>query len=176
MASGLQTVAMLVAELVLAAAGVHAVSRAWGSNMAGRLPRYAPLASQRLARARAAIAAALAGCALVALRNGLTPATALTIAFGLSLGLVAPMVSLALFSRAESAHAATGAVASLAIGASLYGLRLEMLDADGLLICALSSGVAGFAVGWAGSVFARGAGEPPARHDFYADAPLDPGA
>lgn len=176
MASGLQTSAILVAELVLAAAGVHAVARAWGSNMTGRRLRYAPLASQRMARSRAASAAALGACALLALRNDLAPATALTIALGLSLGLIAPLVSLALFSRAESAHAAAGAVASLAIGVSLYSLHLEILDADGLLICALSSGAAGFAVGWAGSAFVRSAGEPPARHDFYADAPLDPGA
>jgi cation/acetate symporter len=177
MAAGLRATAVVLGALVLAGAGAQAATRAWGARMTGLRHRWAPLASQRLARSRVAMIAVVGGCALLTARTAVNPGVALQLAAALSVGLAAPLIALALFSRATSAHAAAGAVASLASGLFLLILGGGFPDPGRLMICALASGATGFAVGWAGAVFARDAGEPPRpRHDLFVDAPFDPGA
>jgi cation/acetate symporter len=177
MSSGLDATAGLLAALILAAAGVHAGARAWGMSIARRpQDRHAPLASQRLARSRAAMIAIVAVCATLAARASLHPQTALTAAGALSLACAAPLVALALFSRARSAQGVAGALASLGTAILLVVVEQAAGDTRRLLVGALASAAAGFIAGWAAGIFSPVATEPPpARHDLFVDAPLDRG-
>jgi hypothetical protein len=174
--SGLKSSATLLAALILAGAGVHSASRAWGMNMSGPASRYAPLASQRLARSRAAMIAVVALCAGLTVRAPLDPMTAIVAAAALSLGLMAPLVALAFFSRATPVHAAVSTLASIATALVVGLLERRMPDAGRLLLIALSAAAAGFALGWSAAIFSPGQRElTPARQDMFIDAPLDPG-
>jgi cation/acetate symporter len=176
MSSGLTASAAALAALVLAAAGAHMASRAWGINMAGRRVRYAPLASQRLARSRAAMIAIVALCAILSSRASFDAQTALAAAAALSLAFATPLVALALFSRAGSLQAIAGALASLATVLILCLAERRLPYVGRLLVGALTSAAAGFVVGWAGGIFSPAAGEQPlTRHDLFVDAPLDRG-
>jgi cation/acetate symporter len=180
MASGFGATAGLLAALILSAAGVLSAGRAWGMTMTRRpQDRYAPLASQRLARSRAAMIAILAACALVAVREPLDPRMALAVAGALSLGCVTPLIAFALFSRASNVQGFAGALTALAtvvllVVAERLGDGWERLEPGRLLVGALASAAAGFVAGWAAGVFSPRANEPPpARHDLFVDAPLD---
>jgi Na+/proline symporter len=176
LSNGLSASATLLAALILASAGVHSAARAWGLNMAGRLRRYAPLASQRLARSRAAMIAIVGLCAIASVRVPFHPMTALAAAAALSLALGTPLIALALFSRAASPHAIAGVLASSATAVILCLAERRLPDWGGMLVGALASGAAGFVVGWVAGAFSRRASEPlAARHDLFIDAPLDRG-
>ena len=60
---------MLLPALMLAAAGVHSASRAWGTNAGGAYERYTPLASQRLARSRTLTLLVIALCAFLTIAD-----------------------------------------------------------------------------------------------------------
>jgi Na+/proline symporter len=177
MSSGLNATAGLLAALILAAAGVHAGARAWGISMARRRQdRHAPLASQRLARSRAAMMAIVAICAISAARGPAPPQTVLAAAGALSLACAAPLIALALFSRAGSAQGVGGVIASLGTAILLVVVERAADDTRRLLVGALASAAAGFVAGWAAGIFSPSASEPqPTRHDLFVDAPLDRG-
>lgn len=176
MAIGLKPTAALLAALALAGAGVQSASRAWGMNMTGPAARYAPLASQRLARARAAMIAIVVLCASLSIRSPVSPMTAIMAAAALSLGLLSPLVALAFFSRATSVHAMAGALTSLATAIVIGLLERRAPDAGRLLAGALSAAAAGFALGWSAAIFSPGErASSQVRPDVYIDAPFDPG-
>jgi len=113
--------------------------------------------------------------AVVAARTSFHPATALAVAAALSLCLPTPLIALALFSRATSIHAAAGALGSLATLLLIAAAERRIPSADRLLLGALASAAAGFVVGWSAAIFSPAGREaPPARHDLFIDAPLDP--
>ncbi|WP_158816837.1 hypothetical protein [Methylocapsa sp. S129] len=176
MTGGLKSSAMLLAALMLAGAGVHSASRAWGANAGGAYDRYMPLASQRLARSRTLMLALIALCAALIVRLPFDPKLALVGAAALSLGLIAPVLALAFSPRTTSTHAAAAAFVSLATVLILGALESRVPDAGRLLIGALCAAAAGFIVGWSSAIFSPGEREaPPARRDLFIDAPLDPG-
>ena len=176
MMSGLRSTAVLLAALALAVAGAHSASRAWGlTNPRGVDRRYPPLASQRIARSRALALIVVALCAGLADRPILTPQTAIVAAAAMTLGLTAPVLALALFSRARSAHAIASLSASVATALVLGALERGVPDAGRLLIGALSAATAGFAAGWSMAIFSPdGRRRTAPLNDFFIDAPLDP--
>jgi hypothetical protein len=176
MNGGLQSSAVLVAALMLAAAGVHSASRAWGANATRAYERYTPLASQRLARSRALKLIGVAICAVVTLRINVDPRLALVIAAALSLGLIAPCLALALSMHANSAHGAAAILVSLSTLGALGTIDGRIPGMERLFTGALCAAAAGFLVGWATAIFSPGRVEStPARRDLYLDAPLDVG-
>jgi Na+(H+)/acetate symporter ActP len=177
MTSGLKSSAILLAALALAAAGAHSASRAWGLTNAGGFDRqHPPLASQRLARSRALALVVIALCAGLAGRLVFEPKFAIVAAAAAALGLIAPVLALALFSRATSAHAIASLSASLATALVLGALERRVPDAGRLLIGALSAAAAGFAAGWSIAIFSRDRRRRTAPlSDLFIDAPLDPG-
>jgi len=176
MMSGLKSSAILLAALALGAAGAHSASRACGLTNAGGVDRqYPPLASQRLARSRALALVVIALCAGLADRQILEPKFAIVAAAAAALGLTAPVLALALFSRATSAHAIASLSASLATALVLSALEPHVPDAGRLLIGALSAAAAGFAAGWSIAIFSRDRRRRTAPlSDLFIDAPLDP--
>ena len=176
MTTGLKSSAMLLAAVMLAGAGVHSSSRAWGTNAGDAYDRYMPLASQRLARSRALMLLVIALCAAVTIRSAFDPKLAILIATAVALALAAPAVALALSARATSAHAVATVLVSLATALILGVLEQRIPDGGRLLIGALCVAAAGFAVGWSSAIFSPGEREQaPARRDLFIDAPLDPG-
>jgi cation/acetate symporter len=177
MTSGLEASAVLLAALALAVAGAHSASRAWGlTNASGLIRRYPPLAGQRLARSRALALVVIALCAVLADRPIVEPQFAIVAAAAAALGLTAPVLALALFSRATSAHAIASLSASVATALVLSALEGRVPETGRLLIGALSAAAAGFAAGWSMAIFS---GDGPRRtaplSDLFIDAPLDPG-
>jgi hypothetical protein len=176
MNGGLESSAVLVAALMLAAAGVHSASRAWGASATRAFERYTPLASQRLARSRLLILIGVAVCAFATLRMAIDPRLALVIAAALSLGLVAPCLALALSTQANSAHGGAAVLVSLATLGALGAIDGRIPDVERLFTCALCAAAAGFLVGWATTIFSPGHAEStPVRRDLFLDAPLDAG-
>ena len=180
MASGFEATAGFMAALALTAAGVLSAARAWGMKMTRRpQDRYAPLASQRLARSRVAMIVVIAACAAFTARQPLHPQMTLAVAGALSLGCVAPLIALALLSRPSNAQGLAAASTALAtvlllVVAERLGDGWAKLEAGRMLVGALASAAAGFIAGWAAGVFSPRANEPPpARHDLFVDAPLD---
>ena len=176
MTSGLKSSAILLAALALAVAGAHSASRAWGLTNADGVDRqYPPLASQRLARSRALALVVIALCAGLTDRLILEPQFAIVAAATAALGLTAPVLALALFSRATSAQAIASLSASLATALALGALERRVPDAGRLLIGALSAATAGFAAGWTVAIFSRhGRKQTAPLSDLFIDAPLDP--
>jgi cation/acetate symporter len=176
MTGGLRSSAILLAALALAAAGAHSASRAWGlTNTRGLARQYPPLASQRLARSRALALIVIAVCAGLAARPLVDPKFAIVAAAAAALGLIAPVLALALFSRATSTHAIASLTASLATALVLGALEHRVPDAPRLLIGALSVGAAGFAAGWSMAIFSpEGRRRTAPLNDLFIDAPLDP--
>jgi hypothetical protein len=173
---GLKSSAMLAAALTLAAAGAHSASRAWGTNAGGAYERFTPLASQRLARARALMLIVIALCAAAAVRSPFDPKLALFAAATLSLGFAAPALAVASSARANSAHGAAAVVVSLATAWALAALEGRVPEPEKLLIGALCAAAAGFIVGWSAAIFSPGRrGSKPVRRDLFLDAPLDTG-
>jgi hypothetical protein len=173
--NNLRAAAGTLAAMTLAVAGVQSASRAWGltnARVADR--RFPPLASQRLARSRAIALAVIALCAGLADWPVLEPPSALVAAAAAALGLMAPVLALALFSRASSIHAAASLSASLAIALMLGAVERCAPDAGQVLIGALSAAAAGFAAGWSMALFRR-EGRPRSAplSDLFIDAPLD---
>jgi cation/acetate symporter len=176
MSSGLKASALLLAALSLCSAGVVSASRARGTNAGGAYGRYMPLASQRLARSRALLLAVVLLCVGMAHRLTFDPKAAIVVAAALSLSLIAPALALALWSRANAAHAIACVVVSLATAATLGALEGRIPNAERLLIGALCAGAAGFVAGWAAAIFSSSERSPnPARRDIFVDAPFDPG-
>jgi hypothetical protein len=176
MNGGLKSSAILVAALILAAAGAHSASRAWGTNAGGAYERYTPLASQRLARSRALMFIVIGCCATLATRAAFDPRLLLLAAAALSLGLAAPALALAFSTRANSAHGAAAALVSLATAIALGAIEGRVPDAEKLLIGALCAAAAGFIVGWSSAIFSPGQRDAePVRRDLFLDAPLDAG-
>jgi Na+/proline symporter len=176
MSSGLKSSAMLVAALMISAAGVHSASRGWGTDAGGAYKRFQPLASQRLARSRVLMLVVIGLCAGLAHGLAIDPRRAIVFAAALSLGLTAPLLALAFSARATSAHAIASVLVSLATALALAALGRRIPDAGRMLIGALSAGAAGFIVGWSAAIFSRREPEAtPARRDLFIDAPLDPG-
>ncbi len=175
MSNGLKSTAILLAALMLSGAGVHAASRAWGTNAGGAYGRYMPLASQRLARSRALMIIVIALCAGVAHRFDFDPKLAVVVAAALSLGLTAqPALALAMSSRATSAHAIAKRADELDDYRYSRPFGAPNPDAEGLLVWALAA-AAGFIVAWSAAIFSRDNREAnPARLDLFVDAPLDP--
>jgi hypothetical protein len=176
MNDGLKSSAMLLAALMLAAAGAHSASRAWGTSAVGAYERYMPLASQRLARSRTLALLVIALCASLTARTIVEPKLLLFIAAALSLSLVAPALAVAASERANSAHGAAAALISLATAVGLAVLEGRIPEPEKLLIGALCAAATGFIVGWSAAIFSpRRRGPSPARRDLFLDAPLDAG-
>ena len=176
MMSGLRSSVIVLAALALAAAGAHSASRAWGlTNTRGPDRPYPPLASQRLARSRALALVVIAICAGLAARALPDPRFAIVAAAAAALGLIAPVLALALFSRATATHAIASLTASVATAIVLGALERRVPDAPRLLIGALSVGAAGFAAGWSMAIVSPDGGRRIAPlSDLFIDAPLDP--
>jgi hypothetical protein len=174
MTTGLKWSAILPAALMLATAGVHSASRAWGTNAGGVYDRFMPLASQRLARSRALMLVVIALCATVTPQPAFDPRFAILIAAALSLCLAAPALALAFSARAASPHAIAAVLTSLATAVVLGAFEHAMPDPARLLIGALCAAAAGFIVGWSTAIFSPRGREPtPVRRDPFLDAPLD---
>jgi len=151
-------------------------SRARGTDAGGAYGRYMPLASQRLARSRALMLAIVLLCAGMSYRLTFDPKGAIVVAAALSLSLIAPALALALWSRANAAHAIGCVVVSFATAVALGVLEGRIPNAQRLLIGALCAGAAGFVTGWAAAIFSSSERNPrPARRDIFVDAPFDPG-
>ena len=173
---GLKSSAMLLPALMLAAAGVHSASRAWGTNAGGAYERYTPLASQRLARSRMLTLLVIALCAFLTSRTIVEPRLLLFTAAALSLSLVAPALAVAASERANSAHGAAAAAVSLGAAIGLAALEDRIPGPEKLLIGALCAAAAGFIVGWSAAIFSpRRRGPTPVRRDLFLDAPFDAG-
>ena len=176
MNDGLKSSAILMAALMLAAAGVHSASRAWGTNAGAGYERYTPLASQRLARSRTLTLLVIALCAFLTTRTIVEPKMVLFFAAVISLGLVAPALAVAASARANSAHGAAAALISLTAAVGLAALEGRVPEPEKLLIGALCAAAAGFIVGWSAAIFSpRRRGPAPVRRDLFLDAPLDAG-
>jgi hypothetical protein len=161
---------------MLAAAGAHSASRAWGTSAVGAYERYMPLASQRLARSRTLALLVIALCASLTARTIVEPKLLLFIAAALSLSLVAPALAVAASERANSAHGAAAALISLATAVGLAVLEGRIPEPEKLLIGALCAAATGFIVGWSAAIFSpRRRGPSPVRRDLFLDAPLDAG-
>lgn len=176
MSKGLNSSAFLLAALTLCGAGVLSASRARGNNAGGAYGRYMPLASQRLARSRALMLAIILLCAGMTYRLTFDPKGAIVVAAALSLGLIAPAVALALWSRANAAHAIACIVVSAGTAVALGALEGRLPNGEKLLIGALCAGAAGFVAGWVAGIFSSNENNPsPTRRDIFVDAPFDPG-
>jgi hypothetical protein len=176
MNDGLKSSAILMAALLLAAAGVHSASRAWGTNASAGYERYTPLASQRLARSRMLTLLVIALCAFVTTRTIVEPKLLVFVAAVISLGLVAPALAVAASARANSAHGAAAVLISLAAAIGLAVLEGRVPEPEKLLIGALCAAAAGFIVGWSTAIFSpRRRAPAPVRRDLFLDAPLDAG-
>lgn len=175
MNGGLRSGAMLVAALTLAAAGLRSASRAWGTNAEAH-QRYAPLASQRLARARALMLIVIAFCAALTTHGTFNPKLALLAAAALSLSLAAPALALACSARANSAHGAATAFVSLIAVLVLGAIEGRVPGTEKLLVGAICAGAAGFIAGWSAAIFSPDQRDAdPVRRDLFLDAPLEAG-
>jgi hypothetical protein len=134
MSRGLNASAFLLAALSLCSAGVLSASRARGTDAGGAYGRYMPLASQRLARSRALMLAIVLLCAGMSYRLTFDPKGAIVVAAALSLSLIAPALALALWSRANAAHAIGCVVVSFATAVALGVLEGRIPNAQRLLI------------------------------------------
>ncbi|HLH51010.1 MAG TPA: hypothetical protein VKV96_16845 [Roseiarcus sp.] len=170
----LRASALLISAILCAAAGVHTASRATSAESAYGYENV--LASARLARSRGLALLAVGIGALCALNHAVRPAEALVGALALSLAFLGPPLALAASSRSRAVHAIASVATSLATIAALAwtnGSAFVLAQAPAV---ALTGAAAGFALGWAASLFGGSPrqAEPPAT--LFVESPFDPGA
>jgi cation/acetate symporter len=166
-AAGLRGSAGLVAAVLCACAGAHTASRAVGvEGKAYGLGTV--LASRRLAGARQLAVLAVALCGFFSYRRAIEPSAALLDAAALSLAATVPALGLAASARASAVHVLAGIVVSLAAIVGLAELQGWDFVANHAPATALNGAAAGFAVGWAASLFGG------RRDGSLADGPLRP--
>jgi len=159
--------AALAGSLALARAGVHVSSRAFGVALADRPPPYPTLASERLARMRAAQLAVVAGCVAFDRQGFVGSRAALLGAMALSLAFTTPIVALAAIGRAGPAAASAGALAAIAAAVYFFAASPTGLPPAGALFeRALAAAVAAFIVGSAVCLASPRRGPPPTPGSF----------
>ncbi|HXW20249.1 MAG TPA: hypothetical protein VEK35_07095, partial [Roseiarcus sp.] len=151
-AAGLRSSADLAAATICACAGVQTASRAVAFEARG-YGLQTVLASRRLAGVRQLAVLAIALCGLLSYRQAVLPSSALVDASALSLAAIAPALGLAASQRASSVHALAAFVVSAAAIAGLAELQGWIFVAEHAPMAALTAAAAGFAVGWAASLF-----------------------
>jgi cation/acetate symporter len=150
-AQSLRASALLIAALICAAAGAHTASRAVAAQSSYGYENV--LASARLARSRGLALLTIAIGAASALSHAIRPAEALIDATALSLAFLGPPLALALSPRSRVAQATVAVATSIAAIAALTWLNGWPALLRQAPEFALTGAAAGFAVGWAASLF-----------------------
>jgi cation/acetate symporter len=167
--------ALLICALVCAAAGVHTASRAMSADSAYGYESV--LASRRLARSRGLALLAVAIDAALTLKRALDPGEALLLAATLSLAFLGPALALAVSSRARAANATAALFASVAAIGGLAWANDWTLPIARAPAFAMAGAAAGFAIGWAASLFGGSqTGREAAPQRLFVETPFDPGA
>jgi Na+/proline symporter len=175
-AAGLRGSADLAAAAICACAGVQTASRAVAFEARG-YGLQTVLASRRLAGARQLAVLAIALCGLVSYRQAILPSRALVDASALSLAAIAPALALAASQRASSVHALAAFVVSIAAIVGLVESQGWIFVAEHAPMAALTAAAAGFAVGWAASLFGgwRSPLATAGSQTLFVEPPPDPG-
>lgn len=115
--SGLASAGLTAVALALAAAGFHAFATALGHDAFYRVSDSSAMTSRRLAVTRLLLVAGVVGCGLVLQYAAPDPRVLIGLAIALCASAIAPLLALALWPRAESAHATIALLVGLAAAA-----------------------------------------------------------
>jgi cation/acetate symporter len=175
-AAGLHGSAGLLAAVICASAGVHTASRAVAFEARG-YGLQTVLASRRLAGTRQLAFLAVALSAVLSYRETILPSTALLGASALALVATGPSLALAASQRAHSLHALAAIVVSLGAIVGLAELQGWVFVSEHAPAASLAAAAAGFAVGWAASLFVGGRTQSGVNgaQTLFVEPPPDPG-
>lgn len=145
--SGLAGAGLIAIAIVLAAAGFQSFATALGHDALYRVRDTASLTSRRLATTRIILIAGVAATAALLSRRGVDPRPLAGLAILLSVAAIAPLLALALWTRATETDATVALLCGLATAGAAIAISGRASDIDTLAQAAVIAAFVAFLAG-----------------------------